>query len=60
MLEFRDRQHLKDLVYLAAEKEWMERQEWVEWQEEMKQKPAKITVIKEETIENEIEEYDRD
>jgi len=42
-----ERQYLKDQSYIAAEREMMDMQEWAEWQETMKQKPAKIIVIEE-------------
>lgn len=47
-----ERQFLKDMSYIEAEKDIFYRQEWQEWQHQLHQKPAKIVVVKE-------EEYDR-
>lgn len=55
MLSYHEqRQYLKDQAFIRAEKEILDDMEWAEWQEEMKQKPAKI-VVREEKI----EEHDR-
>lgn len=43
-----ERQYLKDWAYLEAERRILEIEILAEWQEEIKQKPAKIVVIREE------------
>lgn len=58
MLSYKEqRQYLKDQAYIMAEKEVLDDMEWGEWQEEMKQKPAKITVVMEK--EEKVKEHDR-
>lgn len=49
------RQYLKDQAYIQAEREIVEMEIWEEWQDEMKQKPAKIVVVEEK-----VKTHDRD
>lgn len=55
-----EKEYLIEQSYIMAEREVMEREQWLEWQESLKQQPAKIEVIKEVKTSLELIEDDGD
>lgn len=55
-----EKEYLREQAYIMAEREVMEREMWLEWQDSLKQQPAKIEVIKEVKTSIELIEDDKD
>ena len=55
-----EKEYLREQAYIMAEREVMEREMWLEWQDSLKQQPAKIEVIKEVKTSIELIENDGD